>query len=91
MKALVKVAPAPKATELKSVAVPKIGYNDVLIKTEFVAICGTDLHIYNWDLWAQQHVKIPRIYGHEFAGAVVEVGEGVENLKPVPTKLAVQN
>ncbi|MEW6070389.1 MAG: alcohol dehydrogenase catalytic domain-containing protein, partial [Candidatus Thermoplasmatota archaeon] len=81
MKALVKVAPAPSATELRSVEVPQISHNEVLIKPKAVAICGTDLHIYNWDSFAQQHVKPPRIYGHEFAGYVVDIGEKVTNLK----------
>jgi threonine 3-dehydrogenase len=81
MKALVKTSPSAGGTELKSVNVPEIGYNEVLIKTEIVSICGTDLHIYNWDFWAQQHIKIPIIYGHEFAGVISEIGEGVTNLK----------
>ncbi|MDI6707834.1 MAG: L-threonine 3-dehydrogenase [Candidatus Thermoplasmatota archaeon] len=81
MKALVKLAPVAGGTKLKSVAVPEVGYNEVLIKTKLVSICGTDLHIYNWDSWAQQHIKIPRIYGHEFAGVVTELGEGVTDLR----------
>lgn len=56
---------------------PRIGVEDVLIRVRRTAICGTDLHIYNWDEWAQKTIKPPMITGHEFAGEIVEVGKGV--------------
>lgn len=57
--------------------VPQPGPLDVLIKVRAAAICGTDIHIYNWDEWAAQHVPVPMIVGHEFAGEIVEIGSGV--------------
>lgn len=58
-------------------SIPKPGYNDLLIKIKKTAICGTDIHIYNWDEWAQKTIPTPMIIGHEFVGVVVEVGKGV--------------
>ena len=63
MKALVK-AKAEKGIWLQDVPVPTIGHNDVLIKIKKTAICGTDLHIYNWDEWAQKTIPVPLIVGH---------------------------
>jgi threonine 3-dehydrogenase len=61
---------------------PKPGPWDVIVKVKAVSVCGTDYHIYRWDEWAREHVKIPRIIGHEFAGEIVETGSEVEqNLK----------
>jgi len=60
---------------------PEVGTNDVLIQTKKTAICGTDLHIYEWNDWAQRTIKTPMIFGHEFAGIVVEVGPGVTHFK----------
>lgn len=57
---------------------PSIGPNDVLIKIKKTAICGTDIHIYNWDEWAQKTVPVPLITGHEFAGEIIEVGSAVK-------------
>ncbi len=57
--------------------IPKPGHNDLLIKIKKTAICGTDMHIYHWDEWAQRTIPTPMIVGHEFVGEVVEVGEGV--------------
>ena len=57
--------------------IPKPGHNDLLIKIKKTAICGTDMHIYNWDEWAQRTIPTPMIVGHEFVGEVVEVGAGV--------------
>ncbi len=80
MKALVK---AKKETGLWMMEVPKPtpGPNDVLIKIKKTAICGTDLHIYKWDEWAQKTIKVPMHVGHEFVGEIVEMGAGVEGLK----------
>lgn len=60
---------------------PTIGHNEVLIKIRKTAICGTDIHIYNWDEWAQNTIPAPMITGHEFVGEVVEVGDEVQGLK----------
>lgn len=81
MKALMKTRPAEGA-ELVEVPVPKIGPRDLLIKVRMTSICGTDVHIYNWDPWAQSRIKLPLVFGHEFAGDVVAVGELVTGFKP---------
>jgi len=81
MKAVVKVKPEENGTELMSVDVPKPGPNDVLIKVKVSSICGTDVHIFNWDAWAAGRIKPPLIYGHEFAGDVVELGSNVDYVK----------
>ena len=60
--------------------IPTIGHTDVLIRVTKTAICGTDLHIYNWDKWSQQTIKTPAVLGHEFVGVVEKVGEGVESV-----------
>jgi threonine 3-dehydrogenase len=77
MKALFKTKPA-RGAELLEVEVPKIGPNDLLVKVQAAAICGTDNHIYDWTPWAQARIKPPRIFGHEYAGVVVEVGTAVQ-------------
>jgi len=79
MKAIVK-SKAEKGLWLKEVPVPKPGPNNVLIKIKKSAICGTDLHIYKWDEWAQQTIKTPVVIGHEYMGTVVEVGEEVDRV-----------
>jgi threonine 3-dehydrogenase len=76
VKALSKTHAAPGLTMIEA-KTPKIGAEDVLIRVRRTAICGTDLHIYNWDEWAQQTIKPPMITGHEFAGEIVELGKGV--------------
>lgn len=76
MKALVKEAPGPGAV-LKTVDIPQIGPLDVLVKPRATSICGTDLHIYNWDNWAKKRLKPPFIIGHEVAGDIVEIGSDV--------------
>jgi threonine 3-dehydrogenase len=82
MKAIVKDKPGPGAV-LRDVEVPKVGLKDVLIRVKAGAICGSDVHIYEWDPWAQSVIpKLPHILGHEFAGEVVEVGKEVHHLKP---------
>ncbi len=61
---------------------PEIGYKDVLIKVLRTAICGTDMHIYNWDEWAAKTIPVPMVVGHEFVGEIAEVGEGVTDFQP---------
>ena len=79
MKAALKAEEAPGA-EIALVDIPQIGPCDVLVEVKAASICGTDLHIYEWDAWAQNRVRPPRIFGHEFAGEVVEVGKEVKEL-----------
>ena len=81
MRALVKSRPEP-GLELLDVPVPEIGPMDVLIRVSRTAICGTDLHIWNWDPWAQKTVPVPMTVGHEYCGYVEKTGFGVTDLKP---------
>jgi len=81
MKALVKAQSAP-GLWLQDVPDPKCGINDVLIRVDRTGICGTDLHIYNWDAWAQKTIPVPMVVGHEFVGEVVYVGENVNDFFP---------
>lgn len=81
MKALVK-AKRDQGLELQDVPVPKIGINDCLIRVHKTGICGTDLHIYNWDSWAQKTIPVPMVVGHEFVGEIVEVGSNVTDFFP---------
>ncbi|MBN7795696.1 L-threonine 3-dehydrogenase [Parahaliea mediterranea] len=81
MKALVKKEAAP-GLWLDEVPEPSIGINDVLIKVKRTAICGTDMHIYNWDAWAQKTIPVPMVVGHEFVGEIVHVGSNVNDFKP---------
>jgi threonine 3-dehydrogenase len=60
---------------------PEVGHNDVLIKIRKTAICGTDMHIYNWDDWSQKTIPVPMVVGHEFIGQVEQVGQEVKGLK----------
>jgi threonine 3-dehydrogenase len=62
--------------------VPEIGPDEILVKVAKTGICGTDVHIWNWDDWAQKTIPVPMIVGHEYAGEIVEVGPGVRGLKP---------
>jgi threonine 3-dehydrogenase len=80
MKAIVK-SKAEKGVWMEEVPIPTIGPNDILLKVKKAAICGTDLHIYKWDEWAQQTIKTPVIIGHEYMGTVVEVGSEVDRVK----------
>ena len=80
MKALVKKY-AQKGLWLTEVPEPAVNPGDVKIKIHKTAICGTDLHIYNWDEWSQKTIKTPRIIGHEYVGEIVEVGKNVKNWK----------
>ncbi|MHA7873166.1 MAG: L-threonine 3-dehydrogenase, partial [Hyphococcus sp.] len=77
MKALMKAKPEEGIWMLDT-SKPQIGPNDVLIKVKRSAICGTDVHIYNWDDWAQKTIPVPMTVGHEFAGEVVEIGSEVD-------------
>ena len=61
---------------------PTVGSNDVLIRVLKTAICGTDLHIYNWDAWARETIPVPMIVGHEFVGEVIETGDNVADFYP---------
>lgn len=76
MVALVKERPEPGAV-LREVPIPQIGDDEVLVKVDYASICGTDVHIYVWNEWAQNRIKTPHIMGHEFAGHVVETGRSV--------------
>ena len=81
MKSLVKQNAAPGLT-LEDVPEPTYGINDVLIKIDRTGICGTDVHIYQWDAWAQKTIPIPMVVGHEFVGQIVEVGDNVSDFHP---------
>src|SRR5580704_9574997 len=76
MKALVKARAEP-GIWMQDVPEPAVGHNDVLIKVHRSAICGTDMHIYNWDAWAQKTVPVPMAVGHEYSGEIVELGSEV--------------
>ncbi|MBX9679671.1 MAG: L-threonine 3-dehydrogenase [Gemmataceae bacterium] len=78
MKALVKRKSEP-GLWLEDVPVPEFGINDVLIKILRTGICGTDLHIWKWDAWAQKTIPVPMVVGHEFVGQIVEVGSNVKD------------
>jgi threonine 3-dehydrogenase len=81
MKALVKSKREP-GLWLEEVPQPTIGINDVLIRVLRAGICGTDLHIYNWDEWAQRTIPVPMAIGHEFVGEIVETGSNVSDFRP---------
>lgn len=76
MKALIKRESKP-GLWLENVPEPQIGINDVLIRVDRTGICGTDLHVYEWDAWAQKTIPVPLVVGHEFVGEIVEVGSNV--------------
>lgn len=80
MKCLVKAYPR-EGLWLQTAPVPEIGPDDVLIRINKTGICGTDVHIWNWDEWAAKTVPVPLITGHEFAGEIVEIGRNVDDLK----------
>lgn len=81
MKALLKKEAKP-GLWLEEVPMPSVGVNDVLIRVDRAGICGTDLHIYNWDDWARRTIPVPMVVGHEFVGEVVEVGWNVTDFFP---------
>ena len=80
MKALIKKEPG-KGIWIDEVPVPEMGNNDLLVKIQKTAICGTDLHIYKWDEWSQRTIKTPITIGHEFVGEVVDIGMNVTGFK----------
>jgi threonine 3-dehydrogenase len=80
MKALVKAEAGP-GLRLEDVPVPVLGRDDVLIRVLRTGVCGTDLHICDWDGWARENVLVPLVVGHEFAGEVVEIGSDVQELR----------
>ncbi|ACO33487.1 MULTISPECIES: L-threonine 3-dehydrogenase [Acidobacterium] len=80
MRALVK-SRAERGLWLEDVPVPEIGINDVLIRVHRTGICGTDVHIYNWDEWAQQTIPVPMAIGHEFVGEIAAIGSNVNDFK----------
>ena len=78
MKALVKKEAAP-GLWLEDAPEPVTGINDVLIRIEKTSICGTDVHIYNWDAWARKTIPVPMTIGHEFCGTIVKIGSNVHD------------
>ncbi len=80
MKALLKKEPR-EGLWLEQVPVPEVGINDVLIKIRKTSICGTDIHIYNWDQWSQKTIKTPMVIGHEFVGTVEKTGSNVHDFQ----------
>ncbi len=81
MKALVK-SKAERGLWLEEIPEPEIGINDVLIRVRYTGICGTDVHIYEWDDWAQNTLHVPLTIGHEFVGKIVAVGSNVSDFYP---------
>jgi threonine 3-dehydrogenase len=81
MKALVKARREP-GIWMQDIEPPRVGHNDVLIRMKKTAICGTDIHIYNWDAWAQKTVPVPMQVGHEYCGEIVEIGGEVAGFAP---------
>ncbi len=81
MRALVKTGPGP-GLELTDVPEPSMGIDDVRIRVRKTGICGTDLHIADWDAWAQRTIHPPLVVGHEFVGEVLEVGSNVRDIAP---------
>src|SRR5947209_20015437 len=81
MKALVK-SRNERGLWLEDIPEPTIGINDVLIRVQKTGICGTDVHIYQWDEWAQKTIPVPMAIGHEFVGEIVQVGSNVNDFHP---------
>lgn len=80
MKAVRKLSPQ-KGAGIVELPVPKITSHQILVKVKATSVCGTDIHIYNWDPWAEGRIKTPMTFGHEFSGEVMEVGKQVEHIK----------
>src|SRR3954454_13218686 len=80
MQAIVKSKAEP-GLWLEEIPVPEVGPDDVLIRTKRASICGTDVHIYNWDAWAQKTIPVPMVIGHGFVGIVDQVGGAVTDFK----------
>src|SRR5580700_3910223 len=81
MKALVKSKPEPGLWLSENEPMPVLGPNDVLVKIKKTAICGTDIHIYKWDAWAQKTVPVPLVIGHEYMGTIEQIGKNVTGIK----------
>jgi threonine 3-dehydrogenase len=81
MKALVK-SKAERGLWIEEIPEPQYGINDVLVRVHYTGICGTDVHIYEWDDWAQKTIPVPMAVGHEFVGEVVAVGSNVNDFRP---------
>src|SRR5205823_12275819 len=81
MKALVK-AKSTRGLRLEDVPEPELGINDVKVRVQLTGICGTDLHIYEWDDWARSTIPVPMVIGHEFVGEIVAVGANVSDFHP---------
>ncbi|OGS48606.1 MAG: L-threonine 3-dehydrogenase [Euryarchaeota archaeon RBG_16_68_13] len=82
MTAVVKTEPVPAATEVKRIARPTIRPDEALVRVAIASICGTDLHIYDWDAWSQGRIRPPLVQGHEMAGVVERIGEDVTTVVP---------
>ena len=80
MKALAKLK-QEEGLWLTDVPEPEVGHNDILIKIRKTAICGTDVHIYNWDEWSRKTIPVPMVVGHEYAGEIVDMGQEVQGYK----------
>ena len=80
MRALVKAERAPGLV-MMDVPMPEVGPNDVLIRIHKTAICGTDMHIWNWDAWSQKTIPVPMHVGHEYVGVIEKVGSAVTGYK----------
>src|SRR2546425_312075 len=83
MKAAVKLKPAPGSTEARKVAIPEPTPTEVLIRVDIASICGTDVHIYDWDAWEAVRIKVPLVQGHEFAGHIENLGYGGTGLREI--------
>ncbi len=81
MRALVKTQAGP-GMEVREVPTPSYGPNDVLIRVHHAGVCGTDLHIWEWDSWASNRLKPPVVIGHEFAGEIAELGRDAAATRP---------
>src|SRR5258708_7228602 len=85
MKSTMKAIAKKQATVglwVDDVPVPQYGINDVMVRVLQTGICGTDLHIHEWDAWAQSTIPVPLVIGHEFVGEIVAVGSNVNDFKP---------
>ena len=81
MKGILKDKPEAGATYREDLPIPVVKNNEILVKVKATAICGTDMHIYPWTEWARKRIKLPMVFGHEFAGDVVEIGSNVTSIK----------
>ena len=89
MKALAKTRPEV-GLELIDAPIPVAGPEDVLIKVKRTAVCGTDIHIWNWDEWSQKNVPVPMITGHEFSGEIVAIGKDVDRRLKVGQRVSAE-